>query len=1181
MTHDFHTFWLHDEAAGGRFLPVMARGADEARSLVAWTGAEDSLSVIGDGTTVSSLPARRPFLDVSAGWVGLARELHRATEDPALFGLMIGVDVGDVGVASISVGRQARAVWTSRSQQADGADVRGLMESLGWRAVNKDISVSRAVYGELDLESDRVPWTNAVDAAIELAVLLVPDVRAVVRLFVEVDESSVRQIGSDHPLTAATRSGQWPWMSYSAEDRSERNRTLHRAWFGEMQTKMALANGILRSLENTTGMSTKDLMNRHVQLLPVRPPWIQQGDLAQKTAWWHLAAILGRSILSSDEFGPADYDALTWLWRRFVGRVSADDLDILNQREDPSAEENPAALPSAALPANGTAPVATHETEANAREIIERRQSETFGQLFPHIGPDVTLEALRLSARVHNRLVRDGVTTFAGLAPYTVGDVLGWGGVGEGSVLETLRSLLLVSIKPTESSDRDATRVVEAESSSLGLDSWRAESLADIEALARWHRLLGAESASVFVVPDGVAEPPAVVTARERLGQLSAGEVLPAPEGNGSASDLLERLLAEFDQRDLLILQRRVFAEKPETLDVLGAELGITREYVRQREAKAKTRVAAMVAEGELAGLAGVIRAAIVDVLPLRVLLQQFPSLAAAIDSMDAPVWRVLDRLDDSYEIRDDWAARPRVADAVARTKALLVRHATGRAYVEVATIDESSTVLTDEWLDYCGTKRLLGYALVGAAGIADRAAVVLAAEEAPLTAEDIHERLGVPRAVSAVKNALADDERFTRVGRQSWALREWGLKGYQSIKKSIAQIVDASPEGVALSTLVEKITAQVDVSANSIATYAAAHPFITQAGIVRRRTRREMRHPERRKGLAQTRGLFRHGTSVAYRLTITGEHLRGSGTPLPNALGEELDLLQAEKRDVPVRGGGTVTLSWRGPQIAIGSIRTEVLQLGLAAGDIAFLIFHADRTLEVTALAFAFDPLGQVAALTGGPTSGDAIESLADRIDSDASSIAELAQAFSTRGEHQLADLLGRSGELSLTVASLRALDEPTQESDAVDPSDASGGSGSATANSLRAIFTYLLREIDVWTAQTYRAGAEFSPYVQGLREYAGGFACELSSNAYLSPPLYERQLEALRFLGWSDPDPTDGLPNHHQTFSSDVPLERIAEILTKTLLDAIALTPDDDIEFGPHSPKLDAYVARRLARE
>lgn len=105
--------------------------------------------------------------------------------------------------------------------------------------------------------------------------LLVPDVRAVVRLFVEVDENGVRQIGSDHALLATTRSGQWPWMSYSAEDRSGRNQALHTAWLGETQKKMTLANGILRSLENTTGMSTEDLMNRHAQLLPARPPWIE------------------------------------------------------------------------------------------------------------------------------------------------------------------------------------------------------------------------------------------------------------------------------------------------------------------------------------------------------------------------------------------------------------------------------------------------------------------------------------------------------------------------------------------------------------------------------------------------------------------------------------------------------------------------------------------------------------------------------------------------------------------------------------------------------------------------------------------------------------------------------------------------------------------------------------------
>ena len=55
-------------------------------------------------------------------------------------------------------------------------------------------------------------------------------------------------------------------------------------------------------------------------------------------------------------------------------------------------------------------------------------------------------------------------------------------------------------------------------------------------------------------------------------------------------------------------------------------------------------------------------------------------------------------------------------------------------------------------------------------------------------------------------------------------------------------------------------------------------------------------------------------------------------------------------------------------------------------------------------------DPLGQVAAMTGGPINGQVIQSLADRIDSEAASITELAHDFAARGEHQIADLLVRT---------------------------------------------------------------------------------------------------------------------------------------------------------------------------
>ena len=158
MMHDFQTFWLHDEAAGARYLPVAARSPEEARHFVAWAGL-DTARVISKDTAARSVVAPRPFLDVTAGWSGLARALNRAAEDPGRFGLMIGVDIGDVGVASISLGPNARAVWTSRAQEAaDGADVRSLMESLGWRAVNEDIPVTRAVYGELDLDSEVKSW---------------------------------------------------------------------------------------------------------------------------------------------------------------------------------------------------------------------------------------------------------------------------------------------------------------------------------------------------------------------------------------------------------------------------------------------------------------------------------------------------------------------------------------------------------------------------------------------------------------------------------------------------------------------------------------------------------------------------------------------------------------------------------------------------------------------------------------------------------------------------------------------------------------------------------------------------------------------------------------------------------------------------------------------------------------
>jgi RNA polymerase sigma-32 factor len=85
-------------------------------------------------------------------------------------------------------------------------------------------------------------------------------------------------------------------------------------------------------------------------------------------------------------------------------------------------------------------------------------------------------------------------------------------------------------------------------------------------------------------------------------GRLSLGDILPsseisAEEGFGNAElrevflEKVSAFLEGIDERDRRIVDERILAEEPKTLQELGDELGLTRERVRQLEARTVDRL--------------------------------------------------------------------------------------------------------------------------------------------------------------------------------------------------------------------------------------------------------------------------------------------------------------------------------------------------------------------------------------------------------------------------------------------------------------------------------------------------------------------------------------------------------------------------------------------------------------
>jgi len=64
---------------------------------------------------------------------------------------------------------------------------------------------------------------------------------------------------------------------------------------------------------------------------------------------------------------------------------------------------------------------------------------------------------------------------------------------------------------------------------------------------------------------------------------------------------------------------------------------------------------------------------------------------------------------------------------------------------------------------------------------------------------------------------------------------------------------------------------------------------------------------------------------------------------------------------------------------------------------------------------------------------------------------------------------------------------------------------------------------------------GPNGGPYVQTLCEEDGAMTLEASSNVSLDQKLSHEAIKLLRSMGWSDPEPDIGLPNHHCMVSAD----------------------------------------------
>ena len=293
------------------------------------------------------------------------------------------------------------------------------------------------------------------------------------------------------------------------------------------------------------------------------------------------------------------------------------------------------------------------------------------------------------------------------------------------------------------------------------------------------------------------------------------------------------------------------------------------------------------------------------------------------------------------YEVSGGWIVRKPAQQVVAATVAAL------DAVCEngYPTVDEALAALTGtgiredaarEWLASMPHVRALDdYVVPWRGTLADKAEIALRVVGRPLDFDEIVEVLGGDFNVRTLRNYVHGDPRFRRLGLRVFGLDEWGGEEYTTISDEIAQEIERRGGEASLDDLIETLTAQFGVTANSVKAYATGPQFERSPdGQIRVRTSHAQVPTQ---PVEFTRRCFRVQGQWSYRITVTHDTLRGSGTSIPQgfagylqlAHGQEVELEAPELR---------LRFTWPSLLPCIGSLRPAVDALGASDGDYLFL---------------------------------------------------------------------------------------------------------------------------------------------------------------------------------------------------------------------------------------------------
>ncbi|WP_292981031.1 hypothetical protein [Mycobacterium sp.] len=467
----------------------------------------------------------------------------------------------------------------------------------------------------------------------------------------------------------------------------------------------------------------------------------------------------------------------------------------------------------------------------------------------------------------------------------------------------------------------------------------------------RWSDLTDETIASLTARPQGGASTvrAMLIAARDAVATTRAAATAPAPDATSAAM----RLLTALSLQDRTLLATWVWQRPPESLNEAAIRLGVKPSWISRHQPAIRARFDELCADPAHSTVLEFAERLGRRLGPLG-REHNFTSALheLGIDSSGV-IADMFVYLAGPYTQRGSWWERSEtngLARAAAQVDSAFLRSPvpTNASLIRGLSDMGMPADTAVEYLGALGDYRRFGERWVKwGKKMTDRAEAVLhlRLKHAPATTKAIAAAIGESDRVLALTDALAEDPRFARASRHSWALRQWGLPEYSGIFTEISTRIERAGGAINLAELVDSIVSAVpDVAESSVKTYASrSAAFVTEDGMLRHRNESDgdvVAAP-----LRVARGAFANGPNqVRFAVDVNREVLRGSGLNMHQAVASALGVSPGAERRFT--GVSDVVVKWRlssatGP--SIGSLRAFAAAVDAVAGDTLVLIFELD----------------------------------------------------------------------------------------------------------------------------------------------------------------------------------------------------------------------------------------------